>query len=335
LDDGRRSRRPAAFSKGKGAGLGPAPDLGFLVQFSGVENGDDLVGARIDHDDLTANDNVFIAAPFGVDRHDFRRKTVQRNALARHAGADRDREVHVRHRGDALVVDYGRDLGALLGGELGAGARLTCGLRTFGRALGLRRIGAALAVAALGLHVVPITIAAFGLHVVVAFAALGLHVAALFFGALVGGSAALFLGALGALFLHGARRLLLGLGGFHPALLMLGLGGFHSALLRRFGLCSARRIGSGRSRGSVGRGRVLRRVTAGLAALGALLRIGKAGAGNQGQRRDRNHETISHTNISSVSALPAPTTKGEIRCSCQNPVPPALFVERAMNSSAQ
>src|SRR6185437_12448940 len=202
------------------------------------------------------------------------------------------------------VVDYGRDLGALLGGELGAGARLTCGLRTFGRALGLRRIGAALAVAALGLHV-----------------------AALFFGALVGGSAALFLGALGALFLHGARRLLLGLGGFHPALLMLGLGGFHSALLRRFGLCSARRIGSGRSRGSVGRRRVLRRVTAGLAALGALLRIGKAGAGNQGQRRDRNHETISHTNISSVSALPAPTTKGEIRCSCQNPVPPALFVE--------
>src|SRR6185312_10330867 len=196
LDDGRRSRRPAAFSKGKGAGFGPAPDLGFLVQFSGVENGDDLVGARIDHDDLTANDNVFIAAPFGVDRHDFRRKTVQRNALARHAGADRDREVHVRHRGDALVVDHSRDLGALLGGELGAGARLTCGLRTFGRALGLRRIGAALAVAA------------FGLHVVVAFAALGLHVAALFFGALVGGSAALFLGALGALFLHGARRLL-------------------------------------------------------------------------------------------------------------------------------
>src|SRR5581483_4180191 len=33
-------------------------------------------------------------------------------------------------------------------------------------------------------------------------------------------------------------------------------------------------------------------------------------------------------------ALPARTTAGDIRCSTQNPVPPGLFLERAMNALA-
>ncbi len=53
----------------------------------------------------------------------------------RHTGADRDREVHIGHRLDILLLDDRGDLGALLGGQLGARAGLTGGR---GR-LGLRR----------------------------------------------------------------------------------------------------------------------------------------------------------------------------------------------------
>ena len=49
---------------------------------------------RIDHHDLVADQDELIAAPFRIDRHDFRRKRMEGD-VARHAGADRDREVDV------------------------------------------------------------------------------------------------------------------------------------------------------------------------------------------------------------------------------------------------
>jgi len=46
-----------------------------------------------------------------------------------------------------------------------------------------------------------------------------------------------------------------------------------------------------------------------LAARSGTLRIGKASSGDQRQRGDRNHKTITHGFFPHVFALPAPTTK--------------------------
>ena len=51
-------------------------------------------------------------------------------------------------------------------------------------------------------------------------------------------------------------------------------------------------------------------------------------------RSHRNHKTISHGISPHVFALPAPTTKGDLRCSAGFAVPPGLFCECAMNGLA-
>src|SRR5262249_1205014 len=50
------------------------------------QNGHDLEGRRIDHEDLLADQDEVIAAPFRIDRHDLRWKRVEAD-VARHAGA--------------------------------------------------------------------------------------------------------------------------------------------------------------------------------------------------------------------------------------------------------
>src|SRR6185312_6797174 len=124
---------------------------------SGLENGHDLERIRIDHHDLVADPNELISAPFGIDRHDFRRKRMERD-VARHAGADRDREVGIGKRCNMLLAEHAGDLGALFGRKLRTGAGLS-------NRLALRAV---------------VAFAAFGLHVAAVFTALGFHVAAVF-----------------------------------------------------------------------------------------------------------------------------------------------------------
>src|SRR5579859_4627976 len=165
------------------------------------------------------------------------------HALARHAGADRQREVHVIHRLDVLLMDHAGDLGALLGGQLGAGAGLACGLRTLIRTVhfGLRALVRAVHFAGATplINATP-PFAAFRLHVLARVGAAGLTRRGLRLVALlgapvgVGGALGTILRALaGAAALHVIFRALV----LHRArLLLLGLAGLHAALLGRFRL---------------------------------------------------------------------------------------------------
>src|SRR6185312_2131142 len=135
---------------------------------SGLENGHDLERIRIDHHDLVADPNELISAPFGIDRHDFRRKRMERD-VAGHAGADRDREVGIGKRCNMLFAEHAGDLGALFGRKLRTGAGLS-------NRLALRAVAA---FAAFGLHVAAV-FTALGLHVAAVLTTLGLHVAAVF-----------------------------------------------------------------------------------------------------------------------------------------------------------
>src|SRR5258705_9691971 len=111
------------------------------------QNSHDLEGVRIHDHDLLLDEDEFIAAPFRIDRHHSLRQRMEGH-VTRNAGADRNREVHVRNRLNALLPDHGRDLGALLGREL----RGRAGLARRGRALAC---GAALC---LRLHAVLLTL---------------------------------------------------------------------------------------------------------------------------------------------------------------------------------
>src|SRR6185437_1873469 len=137
-----------------------------------VDDGNDLVSLRVDHDDLVADEDEVISPPFRVDRHDIGRKRMEGHVV-RYAGADRDVEIHMLHRGDVLLLDHAGDLGALLGGELGAGAGLSDCPR---RALGTLGFGVHVGpvFATLGLHVA-LVFAAFGLLAVLIVTAFGLH----------------------------------------------------------------------------------------------------------------------------------------------------------------
>src|ERR1700759_2067796 len=96
---------------------------------SRVENGDDLERFRIDDQNLVADQNELVAAPIRINVYDLGRKRMERDAVTRHAAADRNREVHVGDRSHVLLLDHGSDLGALLGRQLGPGAGLADGLR--------------------------------------------------------------------------------------------------------------------------------------------------------------------------------------------------------------
>src|SRR5438105_10422891 len=108
-------------------------------QPSGFQNSDDLVGVWIHDHDLLLDEDELIPAPFRIDRHHALWQRMEGH-IARYAGANRNREVHVRHRRNALLVDHAGDLGALLGRELGGRAGLTRGGRALagGSALRLR-----------------------------------------------------------------------------------------------------------------------------------------------------------------------------------------------------
>src|SRR5437879_2507597 len=97
---------------------------------SGFQNRHDLVGVWIHDHDLLLDEDELIPAPFRIDRHHALWQRMEGH-VARYAGANRNREVHVRHRRNALLVDHAGDLGALLGREL----RGRAGLARGGRAL--------------------------------------------------------------------------------------------------------------------------------------------------------------------------------------------------------
>src|SRR5579883_1465485 len=177
-----------------------------------VENGDDLVGIGIDDHDLLANQDEVVAAPLGIDIDNLRRQRTDADALARYAGADRDREVHVVDRLHMFVADDGRDLGALLGRELCARA-------------GLANRGAG-PIAVLRVHVVVATLATLGLHLVLIALGLGilLGLATLaVLGVLLGLTALAILGVLLGLAALAVPGVLLGLAAFAILSVFLGL----------------------------------------------------------------------------------------------------------------
>src|SRR5438105_11170011 len=72
-------------------------------QPSGFQNSDDLVRVRIHDHDLLLDEDELIPAPFRIDRHHALWQRMEGH-IARYAGANRNREVHVRHRRNALLV---------------------------------------------------------------------------------------------------------------------------------------------------------------------------------------------------------------------------------------
>src|SRR5258708_27110263 len=156
----------------KGRAFLPAPEPAKRRRNLGVKHVHDLVRARVHHQDLVLDEDVFISAPLRINRHDFLRKRVEPH-FARNAGADRYREVHVLDRLNTLFLDDGGDLGALLGRKLGAGPGLTGGdlglrprrallLRVHAVFTSLRRFAV---FAGLGGHLAVATFTSLGLHV--------------------------------------------------------------------------------------------------------------------------------------------------------------------------
>src|ERR1700687_2490958 len=83
---------------------------------TGLEDRDDLLRARIDDDDLVTDQDVVVAAPFGIDHDHFRRQRVETHAVG-DAGSHPHRYVQTR-RFHLLLLDDGGDLAALLGAQL-------------------------------------------------------------------------------------------------------------------------------------------------------------------------------------------------------------------------
>src|SRR6266704_45404 len=308
---------PAALAatrpRKKGRAFLPAPIL-TKNRLLGLQDRDDLVGVRIHDHDLLLDEDELETTPFLIDRYDSLRQRMEGH-VARYAGADRKRYVHVR-RLNALLLDHAGDLGALIAREL----RGRAGLASRGRALAGTRGALTLDVhavlLALGLLVTVLghaliamlsrvlitlgralagrlsarTALLFGLHAAAVLLTLGLHVLVLpaFAAFSLHVFAALHL-VFGALALFSAHRLLLGLCGLHAMFAALG---FRSALA----------IPSGS------------------------LRVGETGPGDQRRRGGRDQKAISHGIAPHVFALPTPTTKGEVRCSSISAVPSTLFV---------
>src|SRR5882724_6346731 len=85
INQGRRWPSPQPISWGigwprihaKGAGIAARPELAVTPQGLRVEDSHDLKRLRIDHHDLVANQDELVAAPFRIDRHDFRRERME------------------------------------------------------------------------------------------------------------------------------------------------------------------------------------------------------------------------------------------------------------------
>src|SRR3954451_6983341 len=184
----------------KGAHIPARPEHPRSAWNLGVQHSHDLKCPRVYHHDLVAHQEVLVAAPLRIDRHDLRRQPVKMH-LARHACSDRDREVDVVDGLNMLPPDNACNPGALLGGQPRTAAGLTGGdLRPAFRASRLRaHIAAApltgfdvpvpvapitgvdvpVAVAAItrfGVHALTvIAVTAFASHPVAVLTALGLH----------------------------------------------------------------------------------------------------------------------------------------------------------------
>src|SRR4051794_16470961 len=172
----------------KGAGISARPEHPRSAWNLGVQHSHDLKCPRVYHHDLVAHQEVLVAAPLRIDRHDLRRQPVKMH-LARHACSDRDREVDVVDGLNMLPPDNACNPGALLGGQPRTAAGLTGGdLRPAFRASRLRaHIAAApltgfdvpVAVAAItrfSVHALTvIAVTAFASHPVAVLTAFGLH----------------------------------------------------------------------------------------------------------------------------------------------------------------
>src|SRR3981189_2254314 len=190
----------------KGRGFLPAPILA-KNPLLGLQNRHDLVGVRIHDHDLLLDADELETAPFRIDRYDSLRQRMEGH-LARYAGADRNRDVHIR-RLNTLLLDHAGDLGALLGRELrgraglarraralARGSALSLGLHTVLLALGLLVLLRRSLLAALGRGLVTLLTLLrralitlhralarrltllFALHAAAVFLTLGLHVLA-------------------------------------------------------------------------------------------------------------------------------------------------------------
>src|SRR5713226_5052817 len=301
----------------------PAPKLAMRSVLD-VEHGNDLERARIHHDDLIVDQEHLVAAPVRVDVDDFHRKRVERH-LARNTGTDRDREIDVGHRPDVLLLDHGADLGALFGRELCAGAGLSDGLGPAFRAL------------CLGVHVALAVFSAFSLRagavlmlfdfspfMLVSWADLSP-----FGAALMSSCARWFLAAAGGCSDCVALAPGAGLVGCSDCVAFMpddGLVG--SAASRAAGaaegaacsdggaLCCAVDPADGASRP----------IPVPCALANPVPAISAAAATDIIKRLVMEH-------LLTWFALPAPTTKGDARCSVLSAVPPGLFCECAMNVS--
>src|SRR5205085_825102 len=230
---------PGSGSRGrrKRAGIAARPEMLILRPMSALNHLHDLERLRVHHHDLVANADELIAAPLRINGDDFLGKRVQVHTFARNAGADRDVEVDVVDRLDALIADHRGDLGALLARELAASAGLARRRRSLASlsrlglsglaassSLGLgRRLRLALRALLLRIHVGLLTFAAFGLHILAGLGAFILRAHALWL--LTRG--VFFLAALA---LANCRRFLLRLCPFHAG---PGPGGFRSMSIGR------------------------------------------------------------------------------------------------------
>src|SRR5947209_11511704 len=177
----------------KKGGQTARPECVSALPCLGFQHRHDLECPRIHDHDLVADQEVLIASPLRIDRHDLRRKGMEAY-FARNAGSDRDREVHILDRFDMLFPDHAGDLGSLLGRELRASAGLTGGslgprfntvapfsIHVTAATFAAFNVLVAITVfAALGVLVDVATFATFGLHILATFATFRLHILAVF-----------------------------------------------------------------------------------------------------------------------------------------------------------
>ncbi len=91
----------------------------FVVLPLCVEHRDDFQCPRIHDNDLIVDEEKFISAPIGIDRHDFRGERMEANG-SWNPCTDRHRKVDVRRRLDGLLGDRCANRCALFAGQLRA-----------------------------------------------------------------------------------------------------------------------------------------------------------------------------------------------------------------------
>lgn len=80
------------------------------------ENGDDLVRARVDDEDLVADQDIVVTAPLGIDHKHLHRQRIEVHAV-RNTGADRHCNIQTCWF-HLVLLDDGGDLGALFGRKI-------------------------------------------------------------------------------------------------------------------------------------------------------------------------------------------------------------------------